>query len=79
MGRGAEGVGSYSNNNLLYGTREAYVDSPNTNNVTGYTSKDKRTIIKENNGSGSSDYTNKYLDITSMEYKGGDGAVIITW
>ena len=81
MGRGAEGVGSYSDNNLLYGTREAYVDSPNTNNVTGYTLKDKRTIIKENNGTSPSEdkYYNKYLDITSMEYKGGDGAVIITW
>jgi len=76
MGRGAEGVGSYSDNNLLYGTREAYVDSPNTNKIL---TQDKRIIYRETNGSGSSDYINKYLDITSMEYKGGDGAVIITW
>ena len=77
LGRGAEGVSTRSLDDRISGTRKAYVSSPNTIKV--LPNESDRTVYKKTYGGANPNNDVDYVNPSVMEFKGGDGAVIITW
>ncbi len=90
LGRGAQGAGTTSGEFEVYGSRlgiNASADSSFNNKIAERivykrSSAAATTGSKENTSVSSVDaskYKNKYLKPANVNFKGGDGAVIITW
>ena len=90
LGRGAQGAGTTSGEFEVYGSRlgiNASADSTFNNKIAERivykrSSAAATTGSKENTSVSSVDaskYKNKYLKPANVNFKGGDGAVIITW
>ena len=74
LGRGAEAAGSRAGDETVYGLRQAY-------NPTACNLSDAQKLIHKTSQSAAStpDYKNQIFLPSEFNFKGGDGAVIITW
>ena len=78
LGRGGQGAGSRAG-------LEEVSDSNNTSKATrsftnaSYSSTDHKQILEEKENVESGNYNNVPIEPSEMNFKGGDGAVIITW